>query len=107
MSPDSSRRASAFSSITSPRAVLTMKASGRSRLQTARRQQMKRRRRVGAIDRHNIHAGEHLVETLPIGRVRVSSSIFGATLAAIVIVHLQAEGARRGAPPPGRCGPCR
>ena len=62
-------------------------------LQPPRRQQVKGRRRVRAIDRHDVHAGEHLVEALPIGRVELLLDLRRHP-AAVVIVDLQAEGAR-------------
>ena len=65
---------------------------GPQHLQPARRQQVIGRRRVRTIDRHDIHAGEHLVEALPIGRVEVFLDL-RRDPAAIVIMDLQAEGA--------------
>ena len=50
------------------------------------------RRRVRAVDRDDVHAGEHLVEALPIGGVELFLDL-GRHLAAVVIVDLQAEGA--------------
>src|SRR2546425_65114 len=41
---------------------------GAKELEPARRQQVKGRRRMRAVDRHDVHADEHLVETLPVGR---------------------------------------
>ena len=46
-----------------------------------------------AIDRDDVHAGEHLVEALPISGVELFLDL-GRDLAAVVIVDLQAEGAR-------------
>ena len=40
-------------------------------LEPARRQQMIGRRRVRAIDRDDVHARQHLVEALPVGRVEL------------------------------------
>jgi hypothetical protein len=105
-SPASIMRASAFSSITSPRAVLTTIGVGLQQLQPARREQVIGRRRVRAVDRDDVHARQHLVEAFPIGRLELlldrgrdarggcDSGSAGRTRA-------------RAAPPPGRSGPCR
>ena len=50
------------------------------------------RRRVRAVDRDDVHAGEHLVEALPISGVELFLDL-RRDAAAIVIVDLQAEGA--------------
>ena len=49
------------------------------------------RRRVGAIDRDDVHAGEHLIEALPIGGVQFLLDC-RRDPATIVIVNFQAEG---------------
>ena len=59
--------------------------------QPARRQQMEGRRRRRAIDRDDVHAGQHLVEAFPIGRLQLV--LDGRQHAvAVVIVDRQAEG---------------
>ena len=42
---------------------------GPQQLEPARREQVIGRRRVRAVDRDDVHAGEHLVEALPVGRL--------------------------------------
>src|SRR5205823_3026175 len=51
------------------------------------------RRRVRAVHRHDVHPGEHLVEALPIGCLQLLLDLRGDP-AAVVIMDLQAEGAR-------------
>ena len=51
------------------------------------------RRRVRAIDRHDIHARQHLVEAFPIGCVELLLDLRRHP-STVVIVDLQAEGAR-------------
>ena len=62
-------------------------------LEAARRQQVIGRRRVRAIDRDDVHARQHLVEAFPVGRVELLLDL-RRDPAAVVIVDLQAEGAR-------------
>ena len=62
-------------------------------LQPPRREQVIGPRRVRAIHRYDVHAGEHLVEALPIGGVELFLDL-GRHPAAIVVMDLQAEGAR-------------
>ncbi len=59
-------------------------------LQAPRREQVKGRRRVRAVDRHDVHAHQHLVEALPIGRLQLLLQL-GRDALAVVIVDLQAE----------------
>src|SRR6516165_3057774 len=60
-------------------------------LEPPRRKQMIRRRRVRAIDRDDVHAGEHLIEALPVRGVQFLFDRRGDATA-IVIVDFQAEG---------------
>ena len=53
--------------------------------------QVERRRRVRTIDGHNVHAGQHLVQTVPIGRFQQLLDT-RADRFAVVIVNLQAKG---------------
>ena len=59
--------------------------------QPPRRQQMEGRRRRGAIDRDDVHAGQHLVEALPIGRLQLVLDRRQHAVA-VVVVDRQAEG---------------
>ena len=59
-------------------------------LQPARREQMIGGRGVGAIDRDDIHAGEHLVQAVPIGCLELLLDLLGQA-PAVVIVDLQPE----------------
>ena len=58
-----------------------------------RREQMIGRRRMRAVDGDDVHAGEHLVEAVPIGCLERLLDL-RRHAPAIVIVDLQAEGAR-------------
>src|SRR5258706_14981435 len=53
---------------------------------------MKRRRRVRTIDGDDVHAGEHLVETLPISSGELLLDL-GRNATPIVVMDLQPEGA--------------
>ena len=86
-------RTRAFSSITSPRAVLTMMARGLHQLQPPRRQQMEGRRRVRAVHRDDVHARQHLVEALPVGRLELALDLAMDALA-VVVVDGESEAAR-------------
>ena len=48
------------------------------------------RGRVRAIDRHDIDAGQHLIEAFPVRRLKLLLD-FGGDAAAVVIVNLQTE----------------
>ena len=74
--------------------------------QPARRQQMECRRRRGAVDRDDVHAGQHLVEAFPIGRLQL---VLDALAARGGGCGSGSTGRRpwRAAPPRCRCGPCR
>ena len=78
---------------------------GPDQLEPARRQQMIGRRRVRAIDGNNVHAGQHLVEALPVGRVQLAPRPRPPCGGGRDSGSSGRSG--RGAPPPGRCGPCR
>ena len=59
-------------------------------LQAPRREQVIRRRRMRAVDGHDVHARQHLVEALPIGRLEFLLERRRDPLA-VVIVDLQAK----------------
>ena len=67
---------------------------------------MEGRRRRRAIDRDDVHAGQHLVEALPIGRLQL---VLDATAARGGGCGSGSTGRRpwRGGRPRCRCGPCR
>ena len=75
-------------------------------LQPARRQQVIGRRRVRAVDRDDVHARQHLVEAFPVGRLEL---LLDRRRRRGGGCDSGSAGRRpwRGAPPPGRCGPCR
>ena len=52
---------------------------------------MEGRRRRGAVDRDDVHAGQHLVEALPVGRLQLVLD-GGQHALAVVVVDRQAEG---------------
>ena len=62
-------------------------------LEAARRQKVERRRRMRAIDRHDVHARQHLVEALPVGRLELALDLAMDALA-IVIVDGEAKAPR-------------
>ena len=80
----------AVSSMISPRAVLTRMGLGAEQLQAACRKQVVGGRRVGTIDRNDIHAGDHLVERVPIGGFEVFLDV-DREAAAVVVVDREAE----------------
>jgi hypothetical protein len=86
-------RTSAFSSITSPRAVLTMMALGFISLSRRADRRWKVAGVCGTIDRDDVHARQHLVEALPIGRLEFALDVAMDALA-VVIVDGKAEAAR-------------
>ena len=83
--------ARAPSSITSPRAVLTTIGVRLQQLQPAGRQQVIGGRGVRAVDRDDVHPGQHLVQALPVGRLQLVGDARADRLA-VVIVDRQAEG---------------
>src|SRR5579871_183820 len=91
ISPLSINRASAFSSMTSPRAVLTI-GLRTDQLEPPGREQVIGRRRVWTIHRDDVHAGEHLIEALPVIGIELFLDARRKP-AAVVIVDLQTEGA--------------
>src|SRR5262249_30238295 len=63
---------------------------GLQQLQAPRGEQMVGGGRVRAVDGHDIHARQHLVQALPVGRLQLLFGILGDP-APIVVVDLQAE----------------
>ena len=59
-------------------------------LQAPRREQVIGCRRVRAVDRDDVHAGQHLVEALPIGRLQLGLDV-RVHPAPVVIMHREAE----------------
>ena len=81
-----------FSSITSPRAVLTMMACGRSSFRRRADSRWKVAGRVRAVDRDDVHPRQHLVEAFPVGRLELLLDRV-EDAAAVVVVDRQAEAA--------------
>ena len=78
---------------------------GLHQLQPPRVQKVKGRRRVRAVDRQDVHPGQHLVQAFPVGRLQLGPRSRGAGACGCG----NAPAARRpapGAPPPGRSAPC-